>query len=127
MTITHDLTMDFQQKGEIQRIHAMQGDCLTREVCLTLLSGGEAWEIPVCDVLVHYCKSDGTSGGYDLLSDGMLQYAVSGNVLIMTLSPVLLDTAGVVQVQVELREHDWQLGVFPFLIVVDPVVGKVAF
>lgn len=120
MTITHNLIMDFQKKDQPQCLHAVQGDHLTREVSMELFSAGEAWEIPVCDVLVRYCKSDGTSGAYDLLGDTTLDYASCGNLLIMTLSPVLLDTAGVVQVQVELSAKGQRLGMFPFLIVVEP-------
>lgn len=124
MTITHNLTMDLKQKGVVQRIEAVQGDSLTREVAMTLLSGGEAWEIPACDIAVRYVLPDGTAGVYDIISDSRLDYAACGNVLIMTLSPQLFDLAGVVQVQVEFHDQDLRLGVFPFLIVVDPAVGQ---
>jgi hypothetical protein len=42
----------------------------------------------------------------------------------MGLSPVLMDTPGVVQVQVELRMDKLRLGTFPFLIVVEPSAGQ---
>lgn len=127
MTVQHNLTMDFQQICEPQRIHVTQGDSFTRDVALTLLSGGEVWEIPQCDILVHYLKSDGTAGSYDLTSTNFLPYGVERNILEMRLSPMLTDTAGVVQVQVELRLDQLRLGIFPFLIVVEPSAGQGGF
>lgn len=124
MTVKHNLTMDFQQIGEPQRIHVTQGDSFTRDVSLTLLSGGKVWEIPQCDILVHYLKSDGTAGSYDLTSTNFLPFGIDHNILDMRLSPVLMDTPGVVQVQVELRMDKLRLGTFPFLIVVEPSAGQ---
>ena len=38
MTTTHELTLDLQKRGELQRIDVVQGDAGTRLVVLTLVS-----------------------------------------------------------------------------------------
>jgi hypothetical protein len=124
MMTTHKLTTDLLTKGPIQTIEVVQGDTLTRMMELTVLCGGESWEVPGCDFTIRYRKSDGTSGSYiKVLGQPAVQ--CTGNVLTLLLSPDLMDQPGIVQVQVELNSLDLRLRTFPFLILVDPALEVV--
>ena len=123
MTITHNLTLDLQRKGELQRIDVVQGDAFTRQVNLALLCGGKPWNIPICTPVVRYSKPDGTEGIYETLPDGMPGVTYSGNTLTLELAPQMLTCAGPVQVQVELNLEDRRLATFTFMLVVEPGVA----
>lgn len=124
MTIIHELTLDLQKKGDLRRIDVVQGDAGTRLVELTLLSGGEPWDIPTQALpAVRYLKPDGTSGIYDCLPDGTSCFTFSGNVLSLELSPRMLTCAGAVQVQVELSVQEQRIATFAFLTVVEQAVA----
>lgn len=124
MTTTHELTLDLQKKGELQRIDVVQGDAGTRLVELTLVSNGYPWEVPVhATPAVRYLKPDGSSGVYDHLPDGGSGFRFNGNVLTMELAPQLLTCAGAVQVQVELSYQEQRIATFAFLIVVEQAVA----
>lgn len=124
MTTTHELTLDLQKKGELQRIDVVQGDAGTRLVELTLESNGGPWEIPAeAQPAVRYLKPDGSSGVYDQLPDGGSAFRFDGNVLTMELAPQLLTCAGAVQVQVELSFQQQRIATFAFLIVVEQAVA----
>lgn len=103
MIITHKLEMDLAERGTVQRIEVVQGDCNSRVLELTLLSGGEAWTVPEdASVRLRYCKSDGTRGIYDTLPDGSCAWTAEENVVTVALAPQVLTAAGLVLAQVEL-------------------------
>lgn len=113
MIITHRLEMDMTDRGTVQRIDVVQGDCNSRCLALTLLSGGEAWAVPEdAAIWMRYCKSDGTKGIYDTLPDGTCAWSVSGNVVTVALAPQMLTAAGPVLAQLELVQGVATLATF---------------
>lgn len=124
MTVTNQITMDLKRKGPMPRIHAVQGDCYSRVVEVTLLSDGESWAVPEdATVAVGYGKPDGTGGVYDTLPDGTQAWSVSENVITITLAPQMLTAAGCVQAQVEVLEGDARIATFPFQVLVARKLG----
>lgn len=120
MIATHKLKTDLVEHGVLPQIHAVQGDCYTRAVEITLLSGGVPWQVPegVCPV-VRYRKPDGTGGTYDTLPDGTQSWEAAGNVLTVLLAPQMLTVPGCVAVQVEMVLEDHTISTFTFQVLVE--------
>lgn len=128
MTITNNVTMDFQRQnwpGPVT-IHAVQGEKYTRSVEISLYSGGLAWNIPEgTTVAVRYGKPDGTNGHYDVLPNGDTAWSVSENVVTIILCPQMLTCPGTVLAQVELINDNELLSTFNLSVKVeaDPSSG----
>lgn len=124
MTITQKINMDLKKHTAVPGINAVQGDAYTRLLEISLLDGGEVWQIPKgATVLVSYVRSDGTGGEYDSLPSGEAAGTVSGNMISLVLAPQMLTEAGLVQVNVTLIQGAEQISTFRFLINVHPNVG----
>ena len=73
----------------------VEGDQYARQLELSLLCGGESWEIPEdVHATVRFRKPDGTGGEYDSLPDGSPAWSASGNVLTVELAPQVLSCPG---------------------------------
>lgn len=126
MNIISKVNMDLQRPGVVTVIHAMQKDWYSRDIQLTLYSGGEAWTIPeTASALICYRKSDGKGGDYDTLPDGTTAWSAAENVLTITLAPQVLTTAGPVHMSVSLLEGSEQISTFSILLNVQAAVGEV--
>ena len=72
MIVTHDITIDLQNRKGVPRVDATQDDRYTRDIAITLMSGAEPWEFPSDAVtVIRYSKSDGVGGGDDTMPHGM--------------------------------------------------------
>ena len=107
MIITHEITMDLKEQREKERIYAMQGDANTRAVCVTLLCGGEAWQIPenTYASVAFYNEQRGCKGWYDTLPDSTAACTISGNVVTAVLAPAVFAGDGWVQAAVILQDR----------------------
>lgn len=124
MTITQTIDMDLKKQTAVPGINAVQGDAYTRLVEISLLDGGESWQIPKgASLLVSYVRGDGTGGEYDSLPTGEAAGIISGNVVTLALAPQMLTEAGLVQVNVTLTQAAQQISTFCFFVNVHPNVG----
>ena len=131
MNVTHKFTTDLQTRGITERIHAMQSDANTRVVEVTLLSGGEAWQVPAgVAASVSFCNlTDGNKGWYDKLPDGSEACSIDGNVVTAILAPAVLSAAGEVRAAIVFQDENLnQLATFGFSILVEknPAAGSTA-
>lgn len=125
MIITNKVNMDLQQPAFVPAIAVVQNDRYTRNIELTLYSGGEAWTIPeTAAVLLRYSKSDGTGGEYDTLPNGNVAWSATENVLTIVLAPQVLTAPGPVHLSVSLQDEGKQLSTFAFMLNVQPEVGE---
>lgn len=125
-TVVSKITMDLQYQDKMPVIYAVQGEKSARSVALTLLCGGEAWQIPEdLFVAVRYSKPDRTCGYYDTMPDGSSAWACSENVITILLTPQMLTTAGSVLAQVEMQQGEQLLATFSFHLLVEanPAAG----
>ena len=128
MNIIHEITMDFCVPGLVPRIHAVQGDSLTRQVAVTLLSDGRDWTIPAgTGAAIRYRKPDGTGGSYDSLPDGSCAWAAAENVITFALAPQMLTVPGCVEAQAVLVSGTDILATFSFQLIVtrDPSLDAI--
>lgn len=117
MIVTSKITMDLANCCEIPTVSAMRDDCYSRNVELTLLQNGQAWQIPEqAQAIVSYSKADGTVGQYDSLPDQSDAWTVSGNLLTVALAPQVLTVTGLVMVTVQLIADKQLLSIFEFRI-----------
>lgn len=125
MIITNKVTMDLKQLSWVAAIAAVQDDRYSRNLEITLLSGGETWEIPAdAAVVIRYSKPDGMGGVYDTLPDGASAWSANGNILTVALAPQVLTTPGVVNLAVTMIREQQQISTFTILIHVTPKVGS---
>lgn len=123
MIITNKINMDLKRQPWIAAIDAVQDDRYSRNLELTLLSGGEIWTVPEnADVLIRYSKADGTGGIYDTLPDGTTAWSAEGNCLTVALAPQVLTVPGTVSLAVTLTCGAHQITTFAILINVHPAV-----
>lgn len=123
MIITHKVTMDMMNPGQLPRIHAVQDDQYSRNLELTLLSGGEPWQIPGdVTVVVRYCKPDGTGGEYNTLPDDTTAWSAEGNILTVALAPQVLTVPGMVTLSASLISGTRQITTFTVCLHVKPGV-----
>ncbi len=124
MIVTHKLSMELTHMDNSLQLDAVQNDCGTRLLALSLLENGTAWTIPeAATVLVRYLRPDGTGGEYDTLADGGPAGTIDGNVLQVILRPELFLLPGVVHCNLVLLLKDTQLYSFPVRILVQPVAS----
>ena len=125
MIITNKVTMDLKQLSWIAAIGAVQDDRYSRNLEITLLSGGEVWTIPEdAAIVIRYSKPDGIGGAYDTLPDGSRAWNANGNILTVALAPQVLTTPGVVNLAVTMIRAHQQISTFTILIHVTPAVGS---
>lgn len=121
MTITQNISIDLQQPGSAPVVHAVQGEEYTREVKVTLYSGGVAWVPPEeIEIAVSYQKSDGTTGLYDKLPNGNAACTIENNSITAIMAPQMLTVPGLVKAVVIMYEEGSQLATFPFYLNVEP-------
>ena len=129
MIVTHKIDMDLLSKNEnaaVPQIHAVQGDCNSRRLMLSMRVGQELWLVPQdVTVQMRYRKPDGTGGIYDTLPNGIQAWSVQDNLVLVTLAPQILTVAGVVRSQVVLQQKGSLVATFEVQIIVqeDPSVG----
>lgn len=117
MIITHKIKMDLTRREVTPRVDAVQDDKYSRDLEITLLSGGAAWEVPEgCTAAVSYVKPDGTVGKYDTLPDGGTAWSAAGNVLTVALAPQALTVAGAVALHVHVYSGEAVLSTFEILL-----------
>lgn len=127
MIVSSKITMDFQQPGSPQIINAVQNDQYSRNLEISLYDNSTAWTIPEdVDVLIRYCKSDGTGGEYNVLPDGSEAWSAEGNVLTVALAPQVLTAPGSVTLSVLLFSGEQVLSTFRIMIRVSRSVEPVA-
>ena len=113
MMITHKLTMDLMEPEMGQKVFAVQEDCYSRRLEITLLAGGEAWNVPEgAEVLVRYRKADGTGGEYNVLHSGEKAWEAEENRLWVMLAPQVLTAAGLATVTVSVILGQIQISTF---------------
>ena len=60
MIVTHEITIDLQDRKQVPKIDASQDDRYTRDIAITILSGNQPWLFPEgASTVIRYCKADG--------------------------------------------------------------------
>lgn len=125
MIVTNKVTMDLTKPAYVPVISAVQNDRYSRNLELTLCSGGEAWTVPEeAAVVIRYSKSDGKGGEYDTLPDGTQAWSAAENVLTVALAPQVLTAAGPVHLMVALIQEEQQISTFAVLLNVQAAVNE---
>lgn len=123
MIVTHDITIDLQNRKGVPRVDATQDDRYTRDIAITLMSGAEPWEFPSDAVtVIRYSKSDGVGGVYDTMPDGTAAWHAEGNVLTLSLAPQVLTVPGGVMLSATVSRGEEILHIFSVAIQVLPKV-----
>ncbi len=123
MKIQHKLTLDLQQRTNPPVLHLKQGDCMTRELLLTLTNDGTVWTPPDEAVIyqIAYCKMDRSGGCYDALHDGTPACTSEGDQLLVQLHPQMLTVSGFVICELRmLNDLGARLSTFSFFLDIEP-------
>lgn len=124
MNVISKINVDLQNNGSVSTVSVMQRDRYARILEMTLLSGGEVWNVPEnASAVICYRKADGKGGEYDTLPDGTTAWTAEGNVLRVILAPQVVTTAGPVQLSVTILEGKEQISTFGILLDVQAAVG----
>ena len=124
MNVISKINVDLQNNGSVSTVSVMQRDRYARILEMTLLSGGEVWNVPEnASAVICYRKADGKGGEYDTLPDGTTAWTADGNVLRVILAPQVVTTAGPVQLSVTILEGKEQISTFGILLDVQAAVG----
>ena len=116
MYVKHKLEIDLSGQAVMPRVDMVEGDQYARQLELSLLCGGERWEIPEdVHAAVRFRKPDGTGGEYDSLPDGSPAWSASGNVLTVELVPQVLSCPGNGILSVLLTQGDARVSTFHIL------------
>lgn len=114
MIISSHISADLQTPGYPPLVHAVQGEQYSRQIKMTLYSGGVAWTVPGgVFIAMRYEKPDGTHGYYDTLPDGTKAWSAEGNMVSIYVAPQMLTAPGVVQGQLEIIQNTSILASFP--------------
>lgn len=127
MKIRHKLKLDLQQRTNPPVLHLKQGDCLTRELLLTLTNDGAVWTPPQEAVIyqVAYCKMDRTGGCFDTMPDGTPACTVEDDQLLLQLHPQMLTASGFVICDLRMFNNQGeQLSTFSFFLDVEPAATE---
>lgn len=123
MIVTHEITIDLQNRKGVPRVDATQDDRYTRDIAISLMSGTEPWEFPSDAVtVIRYSKSDGVGGVYDTMPDGTAAWHAEGNVLTLDLAPQVLTVPGAVMLSATVSRGEEILHIFSVAIQVLPKV-----
>ena len=124
MYVKHKLEIDLAGQAAIPRVDVVEGDQYVRQLELSLLCGGESWEIPEdAHAVIRFWKADGTGGEYDTLPDGSPAWSASGNVLTVELAPQVLTCPGNGMLSVVLTQGDARISTFSVLIQVHGTIS----
>lgn len=124
MMVITNVKMDLLGGDGTTTLHAVQGDSGTRAVELELYAGEEKWAIPDgISALARYSKDDGTGGAYDTLRDGTSAFFMLENVLRLVLTPEILATPGMAQLQITLYQQQRELTTFSLYLHVHEMAG----
>lgn len=122
MKVIKKITMDLARQGLPVYVDGVRGDSATW-LEFTLLSSGEAWEIPVeAAAMVRYRLPAGTGGEYDTV-DGAKAWEKEGNILRVLLAPAVCSAPGETRLQVVLLLGGKQISTFPVTLEVAPTVS----
>ena len=101
-------------------VYAMQGDCNSRWVGVTLLANGRPWRPSVgMEAAVMYRQPGGTKGLYNLLEDDTPAVRICGNRVEFLLAPQMLAVPGDVRAAIIINNSALdQLATFPFTVTV---------
>lgn len=126
MTVTTNISLDLLRPSVYPKVNAVKDDVCTRDVLISLYSGGVSWLVPEgVSAAVGYRKPDGTVGLYDTLPDGSSAVSISGNSVTLTLAAQMLTAVGSVDVSVTLLDESRnQISTFPFNVIVAPNPGS---
>ena len=125
MKTIHKVKIDLLTPGLHPRVYAVQDDICTREVQISLYSGGASWSPAKASAAVGYSKPDGTTGLYDSLPDGSAAISISGNVVTVILAAQMLTCAGTVEAAVTLADANGnQISTFAFDVIVSANPGS---
>lgn len=115
-------TIQFVKMDVINRtnpavIEVVQGDSYSRKIALFLYANSVSWAIP-SDVraVINYHSAHEGGGSYDALPDGSSAYSISGNQIVITLSPRIMNTPGRVYLSVTLIEGERELSTFDIVV-----------
>lgn len=116
--------MDLTKDTSPAAIQVMQDDRYSRNVELSLFSGGDSWIIPDgVSVLIRYSKADGTGGAYDTMPDGSTAWSAAENILTAALAPQVLTVPGPVTLTISLLQDHIQISLFSIFLNVKPVAN----
>ena len=117
MHVNHQIRMDLICSEAVPTLEMVQYDQLSRQVEIALYCGEEAFTIPEdVGVLIHYVRSDGVSGVYDVMADGTAAWTISENLLTIQIAPEVLEVEGTAAVSARLIRGIRTLNTFTFLI-----------
>lgn len=117
MVVKHKIKMDLSKPALMPKVDVVQRDQFTRQLELSLYSGGEAWTIPEdISVIIYFVRSDGTGGDYDTLSNGNQAWAASGNVLTVDIAPPVMSQSGPVVMALDLIQGENRVSTFNILL-----------
>ena len=124
MVVNHKINMDLAGSASMPRVDMVQKDQYTRQLELTLYSGGTPWVIPEdATAVICFLRPDGTGGDYDVLGDGTKAWAFSENVLTVQIAPAVLNQAGPVLLAVNLLVEDSRISTFAIMLNVQAAVA----
>lgn len=127
MIVTHEIKMDLTCPGVAARVEVMQADKYSRDLAVSLFSGGRPWYPgPETAAVVRYRKADGLGGTYDTLPDGTRAWAVRENVVTVAVAPQVCTAAGTVRLAVCLVRGERELHTFVIELNVRPNPGSEA-
>ena len=113
MLITHKIEMDLAHRSVVPVINAVQDDKYSRNLEVTLFNGNAPWTPPSgTAVSVHYAKSDGKGGNYNILPDGSAAGSIKGNVLTVALAPQVCTAPGIARLVVGMSSGKMVLHTF---------------
>ena len=117
MVVTHKMNMDLTGPAVMPKVDMVQNDQYTRQLALTLTSGGASWQIPTdAHAVICFQRADGTGGDYDVLPDGSAAWTIAENVLTVKIAPAVLIQAGPVLLAVDLIVGDSKISTFTILL-----------
>lgn len=124
MKVTTKISVDTTRPNTGARVDAIQWDENTRDVEISLMSGGEPWWPPKdVEISVAYIKPDRTKGMYSLLPDGTQATTVCGSTVTVILARQMLAVPGIVNASIVFNNAAMdQLTTFPFTLHVRPSV-----
>lgn len=115
MFVLDQITINFNDPGERQRIYATVLDDGTRAVEVKLVTNDGDWAIPEgVSCVIRFMKADGHKGVYYTLPDGSSAWRVSGSTVTLKLASQVLTCPGLVEVSAALVHGTESLGIFGF-------------
>ena len=126
MKLRHKLTLDLVQRITPPVLHLKQGDCMTREVLISLTNDGAPWFPKKEDLIfqIVYCKTDNTGGCYDTLPDGTVACTAEDHSVLVQLHPQMLTAPGLVICELRILDGcGAQVSTFAFFLSVEHSVS----